>query len=161
MGSKSHTTITGLVLLGLALVWSVLVVQTIPAGLGDGDVGPRAFPLLLGIILAVLSAVMVVKSLLNTDQIDEPDSPLRGGKLEVKIVLSVFMIIMSYGFLFEKIGFLLATLVVVAAMLLLILKSRKPMLIASMAIGLAVGCWLVFGKLVGAYLPHGSWISLG
>jgi hypothetical protein len=27
--------------------------------------------------------------------------------------------------------------------------------------GVTIGCWAIFGKLLGVYLPHGSWVSIG
>jgi len=155
---------TGLVLLGLAIVWSVLVVQTIPTGKGEGDVGPRAFPLLLGLILVGLSALLIFQSLARPDvskgAVKSAAEP-RNKRRVIEITLAVFITIIGYGFLLEKTGFLLGTIITVITVMVVILKLRRPLLIVGMAFGLAVGCWLIFGKLVGAYLPHGTWISLG
>lgn len=46
----------------LSVVWTVTVYVTVPTGTG---VGPRAFPLVLGIALMVLSAILVGASLGN------------------------------------------------------------------------------------------------
>jgi hypothetical protein len=27
------------------------------------------------------------------------------------------------------------------------------------AVGIALGCWLIFNKLLGTYMPYGSWTS--
>ncbi len=165
MPSLVRDRVTGLVLLAIALVWSVLVYKTIPPGQGDGDVGARAFPLLLGLILAGLSAAMVFASLWRKSH--APD----GGRIEIKpalerrlefsIVASVVVSIIAYGYLMQKIGFLLATPILVTTLMMAVLKSRNWITIASMAAGLTLGCWLIFGKLLGAYLPRGTWISLG
>ena len=53
--------ITATALLAFAIVWCVVVWQTIPVG-SPGSVGPRAFPLGLGILLAVLSGLLLVRA---------------------------------------------------------------------------------------------------
>ena len=57
MSEKKRDVVTGMLLLTLSLVWMLIVWRTIPPGTGGGDVGPRAFPLLLGALLAVVMVV--------------------------------------------------------------------------------------------------------
>lgn len=153
--------ITGIALFAVALIWSALVVWTIPAGQGGGDVGARAFPLLLGILLGLLAALVILASFFETAPAPQASVPDAGGRLEYEIVGSVFVGILGYGFLMEKVGFVLATPVFIAALMITVLRSRSPVKISAMSIGLTAGCWLLFGNLLGAYLPRGSWISLG
>ena len=170
--------ITATALLAFAIVWCVVVWQTIPVG-SPGSVGPRAFPLGLGILLAVLSGLLLVRAQVRkrietaADEADDTpdDSTSMSGAHEgtyLRMVFSVFAVIVAYGFLMEKIGFqpvpfLLTrcrTLVTIPAMMMLVLGIRDPLRIAGMAFGMTFGCWLVFGKLLGAYLPPGTWLSL-
>ena len=162
--------ITATALLAFAIVWCVVVWQTIPVG-SPGSVGPRAFPLGLGILLAVLSGLLLLRAQVRkrietaADEADDTpdDSTSMSGAHEgtyLRMVFSVFAVIVAYGFLMEKIGFVLATLVTIPAMMMLVLGIRDPLRIAGMAFGMTFGCWLVFGKLLGAYLPPGTWLSL-
>jgi putative tricarboxylic transport membrane protein len=64
MAGRIHNIVLGSFLLTLSGIWIWLVVDTIPKGFGDGDIGPRAFPLMFGIILAVLSVLLLLKTLL-------------------------------------------------------------------------------------------------
>ena len=112
--AASRDRTTGLVLLAFALVWSVTVYQTIPGGQGEGDVGPRAFPLMFGICLMVLSAIMVVASYRPGDWAGE-ESVEAVTWAKIKVALSVFGLVLAYGFLLFKIGFVLATPLVAAA----------------------------------------------
>ncbi|MGI9480776.1 MAG: tripartite tricarboxylate transporter TctB family protein [Hyphomicrobiales bacterium] len=157
--AASRDRTTGLVLLAFALVWSVTVYQTIPGGQGEGDVGPRAFPLMFGICLMVLSAIMVVASYRPGEWAGE-ESVEAVTWAKIKIALSVFGLVLAYGFLLFKIGFVLATPLVAAAAMWGILEIRNIKQIAAMAFGITAGCWLVFGKLLGAYLPPGTWITI-
>lgn len=149
--------ITGLILLAFAVVWSVIVYQTIPGGQGEGDVGPRAFPLIFGVLLAGLAGFVVVNSFRKSGNHDGEDVELVT-KLQIKLALGIFALIIVYGFLLLKIGFLLATPVIVSAALWGVLGVRNLKTIAGMAVGMTAGCWLIFGKILGAYLPPGTWI---
>ena len=94
----------------------------------------------------------------ETVKADEDDVP--SDRITIMMVVALFVTITVYGFLMEKIGFVTSTLVVVPALMVLVLRVRNRKQIAGMALGLAFGCWLVFGKLLGAYMPPGTWLSL-
>ncbi len=166
MGAARRDRVTGLLLLAFAAAWVLAVWYTVPAGTSE-IVGPRAFPLGLGIALGVLALVLLAASYvkpagISTDDVEEDgaEGEALAGWLYLRLVLSLVLVIVAYGFLMEKVGFVLATLVTVAVMVGLILKIRNPLTIIGMAVGLAFGCWLLFGKILGAYLPPGTWISL-
>lgn len=165
MNANRRNRIVGLVLLVVAVVWSVVVFQTIPAGSGGSAIGPRAFPLFLGFILIALSAAILLRSFFarEDDPKAAPDeaAPAPVSRSEMWPVAGVFLLTILYGFLMQKIGFLLATPIVVLIALAVILGVRQPVTIVGMAIGISVGCWIIFGNLLGVYLPRGSWISLG
>lgn len=163
--SGRRDVIVGAILLAFAVVWTVTVYQTVPAGRGLG-VGPRAFPLYLGGALVVLSALLLLSGLREGGRTsageddDAPEAmPLTGWPL-VRILGSVTGIMIAYGFLMQRVGFLIATAVIVAVTLWFAIGVRKPLLVAGMAIGIPAGCWIAFGKVLGAYMPTGTWIPL-
>jgi len=151
----------------LAGVWTWLVIDTIPPGFGDGEIGARAFPLVFGIILATLSGLLLLRLLLvkgaraaedgvsgNSDKSAAP--PIRWFH-----ALLVLAEIVLYGFLLEKIGFVLSTPIIVLLVMLVNLRVRSIRKLLGMAFGLTIGCWLVFEKLFGIYMANGIWINLG
>jgi hypothetical protein len=150
--------IAGTVLLLVALVWIVLVYWTIEPGEGPAA-GPRAFPLFFGIALAALSLALVARSFLSLGRKQEAE---REGAAtnETAAVIATVAAIAIYGLLLEPLGFIPATTLIVAAMMVFILRIRAPLTVAAMALGLAIGCYLVFGKLLGTYLPPGTWITI-
>ncbi|TCM84984.1 tripartite tricarboxylate transporter TctB family protein [Rhodovulum steppense] len=156
--------IAGGLLLVLALAWTAAVWLTVPVGQG---VGPRAFPFWLGVALAVLSALLLLKGLRGGHGLDPPGEgegsaaapPVSAGR-RLALVATVCGIIAAYGLLMQKIGFLPATVLTVSATLVVALGERRPLVVGGMAIGIALGAWLAFGKLLGAYMPRGTWISL-
>jgi hypothetical protein len=156
--------LAGIALLAIAVSWSGLVYWTIPAG-SDGYIGPRAFPLFLGLILSGLSAAMLLRAFLpktgkQPAELSEDTNMSVTGQ-EVRLAGGVFLVIIGYGFLLEKLGFVLATPIMIVVTLVGVLGLRRPLLIAAIAAGVTIGCWGIFGKLLGVYLPHGSWVSIG
>jgi hypothetical protein len=65
-----------------------------------------------------------------------------------------------YAFLMDKVGFLLATPIVVVLALRGLMGVRGWFRIALVAAALTIGCDLVFGTLMQANLPQGTWMSL-
>ncbi|RMH51017.1 MAG: tripartite tricarboxylate transporter TctB family protein [Alphaproteobacteria bacterium] len=150
--------IAGAALLLFALGWTATIWLTVPAGYG---VGPRAFPLWLGVALAVLSALLLARGLLGSDEDEseeEDGGPAATTPRRLGMVLAVCGIISAYGLLMPRLGFVLATMVTVAATLALVLGERRPLVVGGMALGLALGAWFAFGRILGAYMPHGSWL---
>jgi putative tricarboxylic transport membrane protein len=159
MSESLRNRISGIVLLAVALVWLALVYRTIAPGQG-ADVGPRAFPLFFGYVLAGLSLILLLQSLLPTAPEPEESrvpAALPGEWTAVAMTVGGLVV---YGMLLEPFGFIPTTVVAVAAFLLLILRVTSPIVIAGMAIGLSLGCYLVFGKLLGVYLPPGEIITI-
>lgn len=161
---KAHRTdlIAATSLLVFAIAWSVTVYLTVPAS--ADSIGPRDFPLVLGIVLVVLSVFLLLRALRSgraateSEIDDETDAPeIAGGR---KFAIGIFLLIILYGFLIERTGFLLATPIIIIGALAGLLRMRNPLIILAIAIGITAGCWLVFHKMLGIYMPPGSWISL-
>jgi hypothetical protein len=147
--------LAGTVLLLVALLWITVVFWTIPDVAGDGGrVGPRGFPLAMGVLLVVLSALMIAGSFAATEA--GADEPGRSGRAEIWALLATFGFLGGYVALLLWFGFAIATAAAVAAFLVFVLKKRSPLLIAGMSLGLALGIWLILGKAMGVYLPHGT-----
>lgn len=160
MSTTLRSRISGIVLLAVALVWIVLVYQTIAPGQGD-EVGPRAFPLFFGYVLAVLSLILVAQSFRapveDEDDADLPATLLPGEWTAVAMTVGGLVI---YGMLLEPFGFIPSTAFMVVMVMVFGLRVRSPIMVAGMAIGLSLGCYLVFGKLLGTYLPPGEIITI-
>ncbi|TPW32938.1 tripartite tricarboxylate transporter TctB family protein [Pararhizobium mangrovi] len=154
---------TGSVFTLLAVVWCSYVWMTIPPGAGDGDIGPRAFPLLLGAVLGLLSAgFAVLRAFRGPKSIEPPlDDDAGSGGNELATMLTLFCLIMLYGYAMQKIGFVLATALCVALTMTILAGDRAPVRIGAMTLGVTLGCWLVFAKIMALPLAVGTWISLG
>jgi putative tricarboxylic transport membrane protein len=161
MSESLRNRISGIVLLTVALVWIVLVYQTIAPSQGT-EAGPRAFPLFFGYVLAVLSLLLLLQSFRAPapdlkNESGESVAVLPGELTAVAMTIGSFVV---YGMLLEPFGFIPSTAFVVAAILFFVLRVRSLLVLAGMAIGLSLGCYLVFGKLLGTYMPPGNIITI-
>ncbi len=166
MTSHVQNLLLGVVLLLLSGAWTWLVIDTIPAGFGDGDIGARAFPMAFGLMLAGLASVLIVKTTLASQPRTgaEPAALSEGrrhGQAAWFVALKVLTVIVIYGFLLERVGFVLATPVAVFLVMIAGLRGQSALKIAGMSLGLTAGCWLIFEKLIGIYLANGTWINIG
>lgn len=142
----------------LAVVWLWLSYAYIPGARGEGEPGPRAFPVLLGILLAGLGAVMTASAWTSTQDAAAAEITTPASRREGIIVAATFGLLLLYAFLLDKTGFLIATPIVVALAMRGILNIRNWMLTLGLAGGLTIGCWLFFVSLLGAPLPRGAWL---
>lgn len=159
MNARRMDLIAAILLLAFAIAWSVTVYRTVPDSVYG--IGPKDFPLVMGIILIVMSVLLLLRTL-SADQGTEEvkgdeadDSEVAGGG---KYAVGVLLLIILYGFLIERIGFLLTTPIIIVVALAGILRIRNPVSILAVAIGITAGSWLVFNKILGVYMPPGSWI---
>jgi Tripartite tricarboxylate transporter TctB family len=157
--SSKSDRLAGIVLLLVALLWIAGVFWTVPEAAGDsGRVGPRGFPLAMGVMLAALSALMIAMSFAGSADADHGDKG-RFDNAELWALIATFGFLGGYVALLAWFGFVVATAVAIAAFLVIALDKRSPLLVAGMSLGFAFGIWLILGKAMGVYLPHGSIID--
>jgi putative tricarboxylic transport membrane protein len=149
----------GLALVLFALAWSWVVVATIPPG-WEGEPGPRGFPLLLGIGLGALGLYLSTSAFLGrADPGADQDRIEPVSRSEVRVVGLTILVLVAYAFLLDKLGFLVATPIVVALALWLIVGQRSWARLLLLAAGVTIGSYLVFGVLMAAHLPEGAWLQ--
>lgn len=160
MTSQRRDRLSGSILLVFAGLWCWGAVTMIPAGVGPGPVGPRGFPLGLGLLLAALSALLVASSFIGIRG-EAPDEPRQETRLGVEAwaVASTLSILIGYGAMMYATGFIIATAVTVIAALVLILGKRSWRLVGGLSLGTAFGAYIIFNKVLGVYLPHGRWLD--
>lgn len=163
MADKKRNYVLGFLLLILSFVWTWLVIDTIPSGFGDGDIGPRAFPLMFGLCLGLLSVLLLLKSFLSKP-IDPSQLSLANEYQSTIHWLPAALLLIeisAYGYLLKTIGFVIATPIVVLFVMFTNLRIRSVKMLLGMSIGITLVCWLIFEKALGIYLANGSWINLG
>ena len=150
----------GIVLVLFALGWSWIVAATIPPG-WEGEPGPRGFPLLLGIVLGGLGLYLGTSAFFGRTGLGTDEDRIEPvSRLEVRIVGLTILVFVAYAFLLDKLGFLVATPTMVAVALWLIVGQRSWARVLLLAAGLTIGSYIIFGVLMAAHLPEGSWLQL-
>ena len=144
-------------LIGLAAIWLWLVYTYSPGARGEGEPGPRAFPVLLGFVLLGLGSLTTLSAFLSEKAKREAEA-LIVTQREALIASGTFGVLILYAFMLEKLGFLIATPIAVALTMFGILRMRNWILVLSLATGLTVACWMFFAMLLETPLPRGLWL---
>jgi putative tricarboxylic transport membrane protein len=142
----------------LALGWLWLVYAYIPGARMEGEPGPRAFPVLLGVVLAGLGVVVTLQALASAGRERAAGTTPSPTRREAGLAAGTFGLMVLYAFLLDKIGFVVATPVVIALAMYFLARVRTWVLPGSLAVGFTLGAWVVFDALLGTPLPSGVWV---
>jgi putative tricarboxylic transport membrane protein len=159
MTSLARDRLAGTILLAVAIVWIALVLGTFPQNL-DAPTSSRSYPLASGIALAVCSALVLLGTFLPRKGGAEADKATSIDALEWRGIAATFGFLVIYMVALKYIGFILATFVVLAAFLYVVLGKRSPWILFGYPAGFAFGVWFILGKLMAVYLPRGELINL-
>jgi len=154
-----RTRLTGVFLLLFGLAWTIAVYWSIAPG--DGPVGPRAFPFGLGVLLTGMALILIGQTFVSAREPDrgdpEEEVPVAAEWWAIGATVGLLSL---YGFLMNYFGFIIASALTVASALVFVLRRRNWRLVLGMSAGLSLGTYLLFGKLLGIYLPIGQWADL-
>ena len=143
----------------LAVLWLVLVYQYIPGARNEAETGPRSFPVVLGVALLGLGALISASAMRTPPKASIPAETSATGR-EITVVAGTFGLLVLFAFLMEKAGFLIATPVVVLLTMVGILQMRNWLFMLQMTAGVTLVCWLFFVVLLKIPMPQGSWLWL-
>ena len=154
----------GVSLTMVAIVWLWLVQSYIPDVPTEGEPGPRAFPFLLGVILAILGVALALEpgpkgpDLRSASGADAGRVLLDPPARKARVALTTFALLVAYAFLLARAGFIASTMALMVALMAGILGLRRWLLIGSLAVAFTLASWAVFVSLLGVPLPGGSWM---
>lgn len=137
----------GLVLIGLAAFVAVQAIN-LEVPFSYEPVGPRAFPLGLSILLAILSLSLIFRP--------GADGHWPHKALALRLLL-VLGLLLAYAMLFTRLGFIPTSLLVVAALARLFGASGVKALITGVL--LSAGSYVLFTEGLGIALPAGTWLA--
>jgi putative tricarboxylic transport membrane protein len=122
--------------------------------------GPGLMPLLLGLALTACALIYLIQLLRGRpgQGAPVPQSDVRGWRVHLT-PLGIVVPVFAYPFLLARLGFLIATSLVVYSILLL-LKFKTPWLSLLVCVAMTTLCYLLFAKLLGVVLPDGPAESL-
>jgi putative tricarboxylic transport membrane protein len=147
---RNRTDIIGSVL--LIFIGIAVVIESIRLKLGTPLMPqPGFFPFLGGSLLIGLSIVLLVQGWVRRDN-PSPQPREAAGGLRKPVVLIVSLSV--YTAALSSLGYILPTIILVAVILRVLgVTSWKVLVLASL--GLSVGAYLLFGKILGIDLPAG------
>lgn len=156
---RARDLLTGTLLLVVALVWIGIILTTIPDAPGSPS-SARTFPLASGVALAALAAVLLAGAFVRTPAAEAKKAGPGLDSLEWRGIVATFGFLAGYILLLKLTGFLIGTVVTLAAFLYFVLGKRSPWLLIAYPVGFALTVWLILGKLLAVYLPRGELINL-
>ena len=136
----------GVVVLGWAFA--------IPERATDQDVGPRAFPLLVGVGLCVSATFSTVQAFRGADR-EQTDQAREEARLtDWGPVAALLALLVGYLFALTPCGYWQST-AVLFTLVARVLGSRKPLRDAAVGLVLALAVYILFDRLLGIHLPPG------
>ena len=123
--------------------------------IGD-PLGPKAFPRLLGILLVVTAGILLFEMIRGRKAAAPSDVPFRGlaDRTSYLIVGGVTAWTFLYFLVFERLGYILATIVYLIALMAFLNRGKWIANIVT-AVGFAFGCYIMFVKILGVNLAPG------
>lgn len=155
------TTITGIVSILLGVVYTAQA-WVLPRATIGNPLGPILFPLILGVGITVLGALLLVQEHLRVKGLPAD------GKASVSFTLTVFgkSIAIVTGFcvlyvvLFERLGYVLSTFLFLGSVLFLFNGKGRWKITLIVATCFSVGVYVLFGSVLGIQLPRMPVIGL-
>jgi Tripartite tricarboxylate transporter TctB family len=170
VGPRTNIALSVGILVACGLGW--LATNALPSGLRVDPLGPAYYPRFVLLGMAALAAALLVASVRDLRRRPEGAAPELADPLPAQAVsadregeealppvsyprmLAVLGLSFGYVLSLESLGYFIATLLYVVALLLL-LRVRNPLAIAGCALGVPLVLDSLFGRLLGIPLPGG------
>ncbi len=151
--SRRKERITACALLALSLLYSFGCLRLKIGALENPGAG--LIPRVIGFLLLVFTAIYCYQVFRSQAGRKEAEKPEKASRTNYLASLGIAACVVAYPFLLRNLKFLLATFIVVFAMLLLLKYKRmlSSLLISSL---ITVASFLIFSRLLGVVLPGGT-----
>ncbi|WP_017549689.1 tripartite tricarboxylate transporter TctB family protein [Salinicoccus carnicancri] len=110
------------------------------------------YPLLIGFSLLGLSILYILSEIKDRKKIFEAYKIFSDRELTIKVII-VLVLCLGYTFIFERIGFLISTILFLGALLFLINGRRKWLMNIIVTILFSFISWYTFAELLSVSLP--------
>lgn len=115
-------------------------------------IGPSFFPDILASGLIIFSVVLIIYAFIGRAKGEAEAISLKDKGIQRALVS--LLAIIAYTALFEPLGYPLATILLVAGVMVL-LGKRQPKELAIVSLATTFGVWLIFAKLLKLSMPMG------
>jgi len=150
--------LSGILSLLIGLIYTVFALLLPDASIGRAA-EPKFFPLALGIIMLLLSVALLYEELKKKKEETKVKSVFTLDSNLKKIGLTCLFSIL-YAILFDKLGYVISTVLFLEGELFLFNGFRKWKINTIVALVFSLFIYILFSKLLGVYLPMtpGIWI---
>lgn len=143
---------TALLLFGFSLLYFL---SSLRLKLGTfKNPGPGLIPVGIGLLLLLCTGIYLARVLRGNPAGEEGQAPRRQGQKNYLAIFGILSCTLAYPFLLEYGKFIVSTFAVAYVMLVL-LKPSRTLFSFFLALGMAVGSFLIFSFLLGVALPSG------
>ncbi|MFD1068119.1 tripartite tricarboxylate transporter TctB family protein [Oceanobacillus locisalsi] len=143
--------ITPLFFLVLSIIYLILTFNLTRARVGDEN-GPLYFPLLIGGFLFLFSIIYFIQEWKQRGEKFDQLKELFTGRAPF-LIISTLVLIFIYTFLFERIGFLISTMLFLTGLLFVINGTKPWIKNIVIAVIFSVVSWYSFSELLNVSLP--------
>jgi len=150
--TSKNQKITAFILLGFSLLYFF---SSLRLKLGTlKNPGPGLIPVGIGCLLLLCTGIYLTRVLREKPPGAEREAPSQQGPKNYLAIFGILGCTLAYPFLLEYAKFILSTFAVAYVMLVL-LKPPGSLFSFFLALGMAVGSFLIFSLLLGVALPGG------
>jgi putative tricarboxylic transport membrane protein len=121
------------------------------ANLGNPN-GPLYFPVGISVLLLIFSGIYLFQELKVINEGNDKITELFTGRTPKLIIVTILLGI-GYALIFESVGFLIATILFLGALLFLINGIRKWKVNVIVALAFSFISWYAFSQMLGVSLP--------
>lgn len=134
-----------LLFISIAGIW---IARGFEAAISYEPVGPRAFPMLILALLGIAAIALILEK--KGDTVWAPSAVL-------KRIGVLFIVVLAYAWAFDKLGFILATALMVIPVARFFGARWKQAAVGG--VGLGAGLFILFDRLLDVALPTGLWLN--
>lgn len=142
---------TPVFLIILSIVFLIGAIRLPKASLGNPN-GPLYFPIGISILLLIFSIIYLFQEIKQLDKTNVKITEMFTGRTPKLIGVTIVLGI-GYTLIFESIGFLIATILFLGALLFLVNGIRKWKVNIIVALAFSFISWYAFSELLGVSLP--------
>jgi putative tricarboxylic transport membrane protein len=143
--------VTPLILVIAGITYLFLTFDLTKSRVGDPN-GPMYFPLIIGILLVIFSLIYLVQEWMKRGEKFEALKELFTGRTSF-LMVSTLILMFVYTFLFERIGFLYTTMIVLTILLFIINGKKRWIQNILISVIFSFVSWYAFSELLSVSLP--------
>jgi putative tricarboxylic transport membrane protein len=153
------STLSGILSLLIGLIYTVLALLLPDASIGRAA-EPKFFPMTLGILMILLSAMLLFEEFKKKKEETEKTKNKFSFDTNLKKIGLTCLFSILYALLFDKLGYVISTVLFLEGELILFNGLKKWKINTIVALVFSLFIYILFSKLLGVFLPMtpGIWI---